>query len=80
MVMVSEKRIRIVKRTERHEHQAAQTKKGRAHTQNSTDGAKRDAVTVVAGWVRELRLKKVAEAGRGFESLFNQTAAGATRG
>ena len=80
MMRATEKRIRIIKRTERQERQAAQTEKGRAHTQNSTGGAKRNAVTVVAGWVRELRLKKVAEAGRGFESLFNQTAADATRG
>ena len=79
-MMVTEKRIRIIKRTERQESQAAQTEKGRAHTRNSTGGAKRDAITVVAGWVRELRLQKVAEAGRGFESLFNQTSAGATRG
>ncbi len=79
MVMVTEKRIRIIKRTERHESQAAPTEKSRAHTRNSTDGAKRDAVKVVAGWVRELRLKKVAEAGRGFGSLFSQPAAGATR-
>ena len=78
--MVSEKRIRIIKRTERQERQAAQTQRGGAHTQHSTDGAKRDAITVVAGWVQELRLKKVAEAGRGFESLFNRTAAGAPRG
>ncbi len=80
MMMVKEKPIRVIKRTERQESQAARKERGRAHTRNSTDGAKRDAITVVAGWVRELRLKKVAEAGRGFESLFNQTAAGATRG
>ena len=79
-MMVTEKRIRIIKRTERHERQAAPTEKSRAHPRNSTDGVKRDAVNVVAGWVRELRLKKVAEAGRGFESLFGQPAAGATRG
>ena len=79
-MMITEKRIRIIKRTERQESQAAQTAKSRAYTRNSTDGAKREAITIVAGWVRELRLKKVAEAGRGFESLFNQTAAGATRG
>ena len=78
MKLGAEKRIRIIKRTERHERQAAPAEKGRAHTRNSTDGAKREAVTVVAGWVRELRLKKVAEAARGFESLFSQTAAGAT--
>lgn len=79
-MMVTGKRIRIIKRTERQESQAAKTAKGRAYTRNSTGGAKREAITVVAGWVRELRLKKVAEAGRGFESLFNQTAGGATRG
>ncbi len=80
MVMVTDKRIKIIKRSERHERQAAATEKIRAHVRNSADGAKRDAVAVVAGWVRELRLKKVAEAGRGFESLFSPPAAGATRG
>lgn len=80
MVMATEKRVRIIKRAERHERQEAPTEKSRAHTRNATDEAKRDAVNVVAGWVRELRFKKVAEAARGFESLFNQTAAGATRG
>lgn len=79
-MMVIEKRFRIIKRTERQESQAAQTEKAKAYTRNSTDGAKREAVTVVDGWVRELRLKRVAEAARGFESLFSQTAAGATRG
>lgn len=79
-MIATDKRIKIIKRTERHERQAAPAEKSRARNQNSANGAKRDAVTVVTGWVRELRRKKVAEAGRGFESLFSQSAASATRG
>ena len=78
--MATETRIRIVKRSERHERQAAPSENSSAHIRNSTVGTKRAAVTVVTGWVQELRRKKVAEAERGFESLFNQSTAGATRG
>ena len=78
--MATEKQIKIIKRTERHERQAASTEKSREHTGNSADGAKRNAVAVVTGWVQELRRKKVAEAGRAFESLFSPSAASAARG
>jgi hypothetical protein len=79
MVMATENRIKIVKRLERHERQTSPAQKSSAHIRNSADAAKRDAVTIVTGWVRELRGKKVAEAARGFESLFSQSAASATR-
>lgn len=79
-MMVTDKRIKIIKRSERHERQAASSENSRAHIRNSTAGTRRDAVTVVTGWVQELRRKKVAEAGRGFDSLFNQSTAGAMRG
>jgi hypothetical protein len=78
--MAIEKRIKIIKRTERQDTQAALAEKGRANAHNSGRMAKRDAVTVVIGWVRELRRKKVAEATHGFESLFSNAATGATQG
>jgi hypothetical protein len=78
--MATEKRIKLIKRGERHERQAALTEKSRARVPNSADEAKRDAVQVVTGWISELRRKKIVEAGRGFESLFSQSAAGAARG
>lgn len=78
--MATETRIKIVKRSESRERQAAAAEKSKAHTRDSAEGARREAVTVVAGWVQELRRKKVAEAARGFDSLFNHPTAGATRG
>jgi hypothetical protein len=80
MVMATDKRIKIIKRSERHERQATPSEKEKARTLNSAARGNRDAVTVVTEWVSELRRKKVAEAGRGFESLFTQPAVGATRG
>ncbi len=79
-MMATDKRIKIIKRSERHEGRATPSEKGRARTQNSAVRTNRDAVTVVTGWVSELRRKKVAEAGRGFDSLFRQPAVGTTRG
>ena len=78
--MATEKRIKLIKRGERHERRASLTKESRAHIRNSADEAKRDTIMVVTGWISESRRNKVAEAGRGFESLFSQSAAGATRG
>jgi hypothetical protein len=78
--MATGKQIKIIKRAERHDPQAALAEKGRANAHNSGRMAKRDAVTVVTGWVRELRRKKVAEATRGFESLFSERTASATQG
>jgi hypothetical protein len=72
--MVTSKQIKIVKRTERRDAQAALTEKRRAIAHNSNDGVKRNAVAVVTGWVRELRQKKVEEVARGFESLFRTAA------
>jgi hypothetical protein len=72
--MVTRKQIKIIKRAERHTSQAALADKSRAIARNSGVMARRDAVTVVTEWVRELRRKKVAEATRGFESLFHEAA------
>ena len=72
--MVTGKQIKIIKRAERHGPQAVLAEKGRAVAHDSGGMAQRDAITVVTGWVRELRQKKVAEATRGFESLFRTAA------
>ena len=80
MEMATDKRIKIIKRPERQECRTAPAEKGRARTLYSAAKANRDAVSVVNGWVSELRRKKVAEEGRGFESLFGQPAVGAARG
>jgi hypothetical protein len=69
VVMLSGKRIKIIKRTERSESQAVgadnttTVRKDRAKT-------KRDAVSVVTEWVSELRRKKSEQATDGFTSLF----------
>lgn len=69
--MSTEKRIRIIKRTGRPELHVAATGI-RTERVRDSEGLKRDAVTVVTGWISELRRKKVAEAAHGFESLFSQ--------
>ncbi|OLE55459.1 MAG: hypothetical protein AUG51_03085 [Acidobacteria bacterium 13_1_20CM_3_53_8] len=70
--MVTGKQIKIIKRAERHTTQAALADESRASPDGSVVIARSDAVTIVTGWVRELRQKKVAEATRGFESLFQE--------
>lgn len=77
--MANGRQIRIIKHSERNERPATLTKKSEARIRNSADGVKRDAVTIVSGWVQELRRKKLAEATRGFESLFSQPATDGTR-
>jgi hypothetical protein len=79
-MMATDKRIKIIKRSERQESRTTPSEKGEARTLNSAAKGNRDAVTVVTEWVSELRRKKVAEAGRGFESLFRRPAVGTTRG
>jgi hypothetical protein len=73
-MMINGKQIKVIKRAERHEPQAALSEKSEAVVQNSGEMAKRDAVTVVTEWVRELRHKKVEEAAHGFKSLFREAA------
>jgi hypothetical protein len=80
MAMTTDKRIRIIRRSERHERRTAPAEKGGARTLYPAARANRDAVSVVNGWVSELRRRKVAEEGRGFESLFKQPAVGTTPG
>ena len=72
-VMLSGKRIKIIKRTERGDSRAVGSdnttsiRRDRAKT-------KRDAVSVVTEWVSELRQKKSEEATNGFASLFGNAA------
>lgn len=73
--MVNGKQIKVIKRAERQETQeAALSEQGRAGVGSSGEMAKRDTVTVVTEWVRDLRRKKVEEAAFGFESLFHKAA------
>ena len=76
--MVNGKQIRIIKHSERNKRPATLTEKSEARIRNSADGVMRDAVTIFSGWVQELRRQKLAEATRGFESLFSQPATDAT--
>ena len=71
-MMAARKRVKIIKRAERHGPQTVLSEKGRPAARNSGEMAKPDAATVVTGWVRELRRRKVEEATHGFESLFGK--------
>ena len=64
--MLTEKQIKIIKHAERHDSQAAGLGKRRTSVRNH------DAVTIVTGWVSELRRKKAQEAAHGFQSLFGK--------
>ena len=78
--MFTGKRVKVIKRAGRREAPAARTEKGAARAVGSVAGARREAATVVEGWVRDLRRRKVEEAARGFESLFGGAAHAAPRG
>ncbi len=67
--MRSGRAIKVIKRGERRQAQATPSQKGAALAGDKGESG-RDAVTVVTGWIGELRGKKVAEAARGFGSLF----------
>jgi len=68
--MLSGKQIKIIKRAERDESQAVGSVKRPTSTRSHRENKKRDAVTVVKGWISELRGKKSEEATHGFEGLF----------
>ena len=78
--MFTGKRVKVIKRAGRREAPAARTEKGSAVAVKSVAGARRETVTVVEGWVRDLRRKKVEGEARGFESLFGGAAQAAPRG
>ena len=72
--MVTGKQVRIVKRAAHRDSQGPLSDESGKTANNSGKLPERDVVAVVTGWVRELREKKVAEATRGFESLFSNAA------
>ena len=78
--MFTGNRVKVIKREVRREAPAARTEKGSAVAGVSAAGARRETVTVVEGWVRDLRRRKDVEAARGFESLFGGAAHAAPRG
>ena len=67
--MVSGKRIKIIKHTERSDSQGVGSDKT-IGVRRDREMPKRDAVSVVTEWVSELRRKKSEEATNGFDSLF----------
>ena len=71
--MLSGKQVKIIKRTERDHAQAVGLDKRRTSVRNHLEETKRDAVTIVMGWVSELRRKKAQEAAQRFQSLFGKT-------
>ena len=77
--MQSGKEIKVIKRAERRAAKATLSQRGAALAGDKGESG-RDAVTVVTGWIGELRQKKVAEATRGFESLFSNGTVSAAQG
>ncbi|MDT4968031.1 MAG: hypothetical protein QOJ64_2768 [Acidobacteriota bacterium] len=66
--MMTNKQIKVIKREERNQARPDSVDK------RKPEETKRDAVTVVSEWVRELRQKKSAEGLQGFEGLFEKAA------
>jgi hypothetical protein len=64
--MPKRQEIKVIKRAERRAAEATLSQNGAALVSNKGESG-RDAVTVVTGWIRELRQRKVAEATRRFE-------------
>ena len=71
--MRTEKKIKIIKHAERNGSQAVGLDKRPTSARNHPEDTKRDAVTIVTEWVRELRRKKAQEAVQGFQSLFGNS-------
>lgn len=65
--MITSKQIKIIKRKVRSDSDAVgpDEKQIGAH-----EKPKRDAMTVVSGWITELRRRKAEEATQGFDRLF----------
>ena len=68
--MVNAKQIKIIKRAERSDSHEVGVDKRRTSVRNHLEETKRDAVTIVTGWIRELRRKKAQDAANGFQGLF----------
>jgi hypothetical protein len=71
-MMPTKKRIKIIKHTQRDDRHAVRLDKRRTSVGNHLDEANRDAVSIVTGWVSELRRKNAQEAAHGFHSLFGK--------
>ena len=72
--MRTKKQVKIIKRAERNDSQAAGLDQRRTSVLNDLKEKKRDAVTIVTEWVSELRRKKAQEATHGFQGLFGKAA------
>ena len=68
-MMATEKRIKVIKRAERHERRAASTQMIDGRARHIAAATEREAATVVNAWVRELRRKKGAEAEAAHRSI-----------
>ena len=71
--MRTEKKIKIIKHAERNESEAVGLDQRPTSARNHPEDTKRDAVTIVTEWVRELRRKKAQEAVQGLQSLFGNS-------
>jgi hypothetical protein len=72
VLIVTEKQIKIIKHAERNASQAVDLDERQTNVRNHLEETKRDAVTIVTGWVSELRRRKAQEAAHGFQGLFGQ--------
>ena len=72
--MLNGKHIKIINRTERGDSQAVVLYERPTTLRDDREKTKRDAVTIVMGWVSELRRRKSEEATNGFDSLFGSAA------
>jgi hypothetical protein len=70
--MLTEKQIKVIKRAERNDSLTVGLDKRRISVRNHLEKTKRDAVTIVRGWVGELRRKKALEGAHGFQSPFGK--------
>jgi hypothetical protein len=71
--MLSGKRIKIIKYSERSEARTVGSDNTNSVRKDRTK-TKHDAVSIVTGWVSELRRKKSEEATNGFTSVFGDAA------
>ena len=72
-MLTKKNQIRIIKHAQRSDSQAVDPDKRPTSLRNHRGKTKRDAVTVVTDWIRDLRRKKAEEATHGFQSLFGKS-------
>ena len=71
-VQVNGKQIRVIKRAEHSLSRPRYPDQRRRRLPYSLKETRRDAVTIVTGWVSELRKRKAKELAHGFQSLFGK--------